>query len=190
MQQLIDLDKKFFLFINNGLSNPFFDAVMPFIRNATFWVPMYVFLLVFGFLNFRKSIWWWIAFAAATAAIGDIISSTLIKENITRLRPVRDPEIMDRVIFLLNYKPKSSSFTSSHAVNHFALATFFYYTLKPFIHKYALLFFAWASLVCFAQVYVGVHFPLDVICGGLIGFFIGKITSTIFAKNFYLQLND
>jgi undecaprenyl-diphosphatase len=79
----------------------------------------------------------------------------------------------DSVRFLLSYKPQSSSFTSSHATNHFALAAFFYFTLKKYFNKWGLLFFCWAFMICYAQVYVGVHYPFDVICGGIIGFSIG-----------------
>lgn len=188
MHRLIQLDKSFFLFLNNKLSNPAFDLLMPFIRNPMTWIPFYVFLFAWALINLKRSVWWWIVFSIATVALADQVSSNLIKENIHRVRPVLDPEIMDRARFLLSYRSKNSSFTSSHATNHFALAAFWYSTLKPFIGNKGRWLYAWAALICFAQVYVGVHFPLDVICGGIIGFMIGKFTFFIFTKNFHLEL--
>ena len=186
MDKLLQLDKQFFQAINGRWHNGLFDAVMPFIRNSNFWIPLYLFLLLFAIFNFKKNLWWWIFFAAGTVIISNFISSDIIKENILRLRPCNDPQLAGTVRVLVTYRPQSSSFTSSHATNHFAMATFFYFTLKKFMGKWVLLFFAWASLICYAQVYVGVHFPLDVISGGLIGFVFGYLSARSFNRNHQL----
>ena len=183
MDKLLQLDKQFFQAINGRWHNSFFDAIMPFIRNSNFWIPLYLFLLLFAIFNFKKNTCWWIFFAAGTVIISNFISSDIIKENILRLRPCNDPQLADTVRVLVTYRPQSSSFTSSHATNHFAMAAFFYFTLKQFMGKWAILFFIWASLICYAQVYVGVHFPLDIICGGLIGFVFGYLSARSFNKN-------
>ncbi|MEQ1554224.1 MAG: phosphatase PAP2 family protein, partial [Ferruginibacter sp.] len=107
-------------------------------------------------------------------------------ENIFRLRPCNDHTLRDTFTLLIGYRPQSSSFTSSHATNHFAMAAFFFYTLKQYFGKFSVLFFIWAALICFAQVYVGVHFPLDVICGGIIGFIFGYLCATSFNKRYFL----
>jgi undecaprenyl-diphosphatase len=74
------------------------------------------------------------------------------------------------------------SFPSSHAVNHFALAAFFYYT-TPFIPiKWRFIWYIWAFSISFAQVYVGVHYPSDVILGGFIGFYFGNIVAKIYLR--------
>ncbi len=187
MQKLLELDKEFFFLINYKWSNSFFDAIFPLVRNQYLWVPLYFFLFVLAIVNFKKDWWKWVLFAAVLATITNWVSSDLIKENIFRLRPSSDPEMAGKMHFLLNYRPRSSSFTSSHATNHFGLAAFFYYTLKPYIGKWGWLFFAWAGIIIFAQVYVGVHYPLDVIAGAAIGFLFGYLCAIIFNKYYPLR---
>jgi undecaprenyl-diphosphatase len=87
----------------------------------------------------------------------------------------------------VGYRPQSSSFTSSHAANHFGMAIFLYLTLKNDFGKWPLLFFLWAFSISFAQVYVGVHYPLDVTCGALIGILIGYLCGKSFNRNYGLQ---
>ncbi len=162
------------------------DQVMPFLRNAPFWAPLYLFLILLVTTNFKKTGWIWVLFFGATAGISDIISSRFIKIFVIRVRPCNDPDMLDRIRVLVAYRPQSSSFTSSHAFTHFAMATFFYLTLKDYVGKWMLLGFLWAFLVAYSQVYVGVHFPLDVACGGLIGILVGYLTGKLFNKKFGL----
>ncbi|HRD57610.1 MAG TPA: phosphatase PAP2 family protein [Ferruginibacter sp.] len=186
MQSLLELDKAIFTLINNRWSNGFFDAMLPLIRNQYTWFPFYLFLMAFAVVNYKKKAWWWILFAVGTAIISNYISSDLIKGNIYRLRPCNDPAMADTVRFLVGYRPRSSSFTSSHATNHFALAAFLYYTLKQHLGNGWHLLFAWAGIICYSQVYVGVHYPLDVIAGGLIGFIFGYLCAKLYNKNYSL----
>lgn len=186
MKTLLHLDKQLFYFINGKWHNTVFDSLMPLLRSAQFWIPLYLFLMMFVLLNFKKNTWWWVAMVAFTVILSNFISSDIIKENIWRTRPCNDASLISTIRFLLNYRPQSSSFTSSHAVNHFAMATFFYFTLKNFIGNIARLFFLWAFIVIYAQVYVGVHFPLDVICGALIGIILGYLPARSFNKNYGL----
>lgn len=187
MDKLLQIDKQVFQLVNGSWSNEFFDLLMPFIRNSIFWVPLYMFLLFFAINNFKKNTWTWVLFAAGTAILANFISSDLIKENIFRLRPCNDPSLAGTIHVLVNYRPQSSSFTSSHAVNHFAMAAFFYYTLHRYFNSWTKLFFLWAFTVCFAQVYVGVHYPGDVTCGGLIGYVFGYLIAGWFNKNYNLE---
>ena len=172
MNAIIKIDKKLFELLNEKWHSDWLDTAMPIVRNAQTWIPLYLFLLLFVALNYKKNSWWWIIFAAAVPAISDFISSDLIKNNIHRLRPCNDPSMVDQVRFLLSYRPQSSSFTSSHATNHFAMAAYFFFTLRKKINSMAYLFFFWATIICYAQIYVGVHFPLDILCGAFLGFFI------------------
>lgn len=121
-----------------------------------------------------------------TATVSDLISSSFLKETFFRLRPCQNPEINVYIRVLVNYCPQSSSFPSSHAVNHFAAATFIYQTLK-FSSKWWKLVFVWAFAIAYAQVYVGVHYPIDVFGGSLIGVFIGWVSSYIFNSRIGLQ---
>jgi len=174
------VDRKLFFFVNNGMSNSFLDTLMPYLRESTLWVPLYLFMLVFAAVNFGKRGWLWMLFVICTAALCDLVSSHLIKDHIFRLRPCQNPDFADRIHILVNYCPRSSSFTSSHAANHFGLAMFMVATLKPYTSRWINLFFAWAAIIAFAQVYVGVHYPFDVLSGGLIGCGLGYIIAVFF----------
>lgn len=173
-------DRKLFFFVNNGLSNPFFDAIMPFLREANTWVPLYLFMLVFAAVNFGMRGWRWMLFVVCTVGLCDMVSSHLIKEFVFRVRPCQEPALAHQIRILANYCPHSSSFTSSHATNHFGLAMFFVVTLRSYTSAWIQLFFVWAAIICFAQVYVGVHYPVDVVCGGLIGCAIGYFIGQFF----------
>ena len=167
--------------INRDWSNSFLDAMFPLTRETLFWIPLYIFLFTFMVLNFRKNGAWWIVAFLVTAALGDIISSQVIKQLIFRTRPCQEPSVAEHLHFIINYCPISSSFTSSHATNHFGQAMFFYLTLRN-TSKWWGLAFAWAFLIAYGQVYVGVHYPFDVLSGSLLGCAIGWCTATVFNK--------
>lgn len=168
--------------INAEWHTSFFDGLFITIRESYLWIPFYFFLIVFAAINFKKNGWYWIVFFLLTAMLSDIISSSIIKEAVPRLRPCRDPAIEDTVRFLVKYCPGSSSFTSSHAVNHFAAAMFIFTTFKNRLGNWWAVTFIWAALICYAQVYVGVHFPLDVLGGAVAGSLIGYVPAKIFNK--------
>ncbi len=174
------IDRKLFFLVNNGMANGFFDRLMPLLRESNLWVPVYVFLLVFAVVNFGKRGLLWMLFAICTAALCDLVSSHLIKEHIFRLRPCQNPVLAEHIRILANYCPRSSSFTSSHATNHFGLSMFVVITLRAYTSYWINLFFAWAAIICLAQVYVGVHYPFDVVSGGLLGCLIGSIIAVFF----------
>lgn len=182
-QQLIKLDHWLFNKINQEWINPTFDVVFSFIRQAEFWIPFYLFLLVLALVNFGRKGIWWSATLIMTAIISDLCSSTVIKNSISRLRPCRNPDLADQVRVLVNYCPHSSSFTSSHASNHFAIAFFIFITLNQ-TGSWRWLLFLWAFFICYAQVYVGVHYPLDILGGALVGSLVGYLMSLFFKKQF------
>ena len=185
---IIGIDKKLFSIINGSLHNEWLDAFLPLVRSPQMWIPLYLFLIVFVIVNGNGKKYWWLLFFGLLPVLTDYVSSDIIKEHFFRLRPCNDPEWAGSMRFLLSYKPQSSSFTSSHATNHFALATFFYRTLKGFIGKYSLLFFLWAALICWAQVYVGVHYPGDVLAGALVGYVLGYAVSELYQRKFQLHI--
>ncbi len=186
-----DFDYKLFSKINGELHNSFFDAFFPFTRETFFWAPFYFFLLLFVTVNFKKYGWLWALFFILNVILSDYISSTLIKENFFRLRPCRDPAIADHIRFLVRYCPGSSSFTSSHAANHFAAAMFIFATLKQklSIGKWWILVFLWALIPCYAQIYVGVHFPTDILGGIFVGMIVGALVGSVFNRIFLKKLS-
>ena len=180
LNRILQGDYWLFSRINQYWTCSFLDTVLLFLREAELWVPFYLFLLVFVTINFGKKGWLWSLYLPMTVIISDLISSNLIKNHLVfRLRPCNNPLWADSMRFLANYCPSSSSFTSSHACNHFAMAFFIYRTLRQTSRWWSLVF-PWAFLISYAQVYVGVHYPLDVFCGALIGSLIGLTTSRLF----------
>lgn len=168
--------------INQNWGNDFLDTVLPYMRESYTWVPLYLFLLLFVTMNFKLKGWWWFVGAIVTAALADVLSSQIIKQLVMRTRPCQDLEVSQQLRFFINYCPRSSSFTSSHAVSHFAQAMFFFLTLRPAIGKIAWIFFFWAAIIGYTQIYVGVHYPFDVFCGALLGCGIGILTGKMFNK--------
>jgi undecaprenyl-diphosphatase len=173
---ILSFDYTLFHKINHNWTNPFFDAVFPFIRESVLWVPLYLFLGIFGYVNFGRKGLYWILAAIVTVLISNYISSDIIKNMVDRPRPCSDSLLEDGARLLINRCPTSGSFTSSHATNHFALAVFVFLTLKH-VAKWSVGFLIWAFVISYAQVYVGVHFPVDVIGGALLGCSIGYFTA-------------
>lgn len=172
LDQLLQLDRHLFHIINHDLSNPFFDWLMPLMRNPKFWIPLYLFIIIFSIWRYKKQGVILIVMLVLAVGFADFTSASIIKKNVDRVRPCRDevvsPTVISRVPCGTGY-----SFPSTHATDHFAIAVFlsclFFKQWKWVLP--ATLF--WAAIICFAQVYVGVHFPLDVTCGAIYGAIVG-----------------
>ena len=175
-------DHELFFKINVQWTNNFFDINFPWWREAETWMPLYLFLFLFILINFGKKGWLWILFALLTIAITDQLSSSLFKDWFNRVRPCNDVYMLQYSRLLLNHCPSSASFTSSHATNHFGAAMFIFKTLKNYFKKWSYLFFVWAASISYGQVYVGVHYPFDVVGGALLGMMIGLLASAIYKK--------
>jgi undecaprenyl-diphosphatase len=182
LQQLVEWDRWLFLMVNRQHANSFFDWILPYFRDAVFWAPLYLFLIILIGWNFGKQGWFWCLGLICTVAITDMISARLVKEYIERPRPCWDPEFFQHVRLVVRSCVHSFSFTSNHAANHFGLASFIALTLLPVFGRWVYLIFLWAFLVAYSQVYVGVHYPLDVMGGALLGLAAGLLTATIFNK--------
>ena len=182
LEQIIQFDQNLFFGINQGLSNSFFDWLMPALRNRYFWTPLYLFVIIFLARNYGKKGWLILLFAIITFGITDYFSSSIIKPSVERLRPCNDPELKNEVNNLIACGT-GYSFPSSHAANNFGLAIFL---ILIFYHKWKLILpigIFWAFSISFAQIYVGVHFPLDILFGALLGSIIGYVVGTLLLLN-------
>lgn len=190
MQEIIRFDKELFNVLNGQWTNSFFDFLFPYLRNGNLWIPLYLFFFVFVTLNFKRNGWWWIVLAVVTVATSDFLNSIVLRDWLQnfmyRTRPCADATTIDHLRMLVNYCPQSSSFMSSHAANHFAMAMFIFSTLKKQTGKWLSVIFLWAFFISYAQVYVGVHYPLDVICGAIFGCIVGSVWAKIFNTNYSL----
>lgn len=184
LHKLEQWDQWLFIQINNYQSNPFFDSIMPYLRIAYFWIPLYLFLLVFIPANFKNRGWWWCLIFLCTVSLCDMTSTNLFKNVFHRLRPCADIDFFQNVRLLVDSCGGKYSFTSNHATNHFGMATFIFVTLRPVVKKWVWLAFLWAAIIGYAQVYVGVHYPFDILGGAAIGFLFGWMLGTFFNKRF------
>ena len=181
-KKLIDFDKWLFTKINQSSANSLFDTIMPFFREPLVWIPLYLFFILYAIYNFPKKALTWIIGMGLTATTTDIISSRIIKPLIGRKRPCNDVEMIDTIRLLISNCGQNGSFTSSHAANHFGIAMFIYITMRNIWGNYTYLFFIWAALISYAQVYVGVHYPFDILGGAIVGCAAGYFSAKIFTK--------
>lgn len=178
-EQLIHFDQHLFYIINHDWANPFFDCVMPWLRTARNWIPLYILIIVFCIWKYKKQGIIIVLLIAASAGVADFSSAQIVKPLVHRLRPCHDPVVsktdMERATCGSGY-----SFPSTHATDHFAMAIFMaliFCRKWRWVWVWAIL---WAGLISFAQVYVGVHYPIDVFCGALYGSFVGWLMSRLF----------
>jgi len=171
IDSILAMDESLYVFINSHLSNGLFDFILVPLRHKLFWVPLYLFLISFIIHNYLKKSWLVFLGIIITMVLSDTMSSKVIKKSVKRIRPCHMEQLTP-----VKRVPCSNgfSFTSSHATNHFALGTFFFLLFS--FTAYRFLFLVWAGVISFAQVYVGVHYPVDVICGALLGILIGFIS--------------
>ena len=181
------LDAYWLYLVNRRWSNPVFDTVVPWLRYQEVWYPCYIFLIAFALINFGKRGGWWIAGFIATIGLSDTVSSRLIKLSVERLRPCNNVDVLQFLQLRVTHCSGGYSFTSSHAANHFAMATFIAITLQPIVGKKIKWVYVWAASIAYAQVYVGVHYPIDVIGGSLVGIAIGWVTGNYFNKKIGLK---
>jgi undecaprenyl-diphosphatase len=187
MNALIKLDHWLFSIINQQFHNDILDALMPFIRNANSWLPLYIFLVILVWKNIPSRTGSWLFFLISLPILTDLVSSWLVKEQFARIRPCNQAYWQDSIRFLLRHRPQSFSFTSSHATTHMALAVFFYLTLANLIPKqWRMFFFLWAFIIGYAQIYVGVHYPLDILGGYILGALLGFGFAKVYHHKFGL----
>jgi undecaprenyl-diphosphatase len=181
---LLAWDKAFFLLINRDWTHSFLDIFFVTITNGRFWIlPGMAAALLFLKVEKNRALLV-LLLSAITVALTDPIAAQFIKPLVHRLRPCHPDHLVDGGRFLIGLKP-SFSFPSNHAMNMFGqatLLTFFYPRLWPY-------FFLFAGLIGYSRIYVGVHYPTDVIGGAIMGMMCGiivfygyKITGRIIKK--------
>ena len=185
LEQIIQLDQSLFKLLNGQWHNAVFDVLIPLFRNKYFWIPLYVFLLGFIIHNFPNSSWKYLLLILLTIVLTDQLSSTLIKPWIDRCRPCNLEPFNEQVRLLVKCG-SGRSFVSSHAANHFGLATILNLLFGKYFKGFALFLICWAAVISYGQVYVGVHFPLDIFCGALLGMCCGFLLAFLGKKTMNL----
>jgi membrane-associated phospholipid phosphatase len=180
---LQNFDEQLFFLINQKWGNNFFDTILPPIRDRIFWVPLYLLIAILILWKFKKKGILLILLLGLNFGISDQLSSAVIKPAVNRTRPCNDENLKDSVILRIDRCGVGKSFTSSHATNTFAFAVLCILFFRKRIKWLTPIALIWALSISYAQVYVGVHYPLDILAGGLLGTIISLIIYTL-AKKF------
>jgi len=183
MNSLIEFDQQLLLLLNY-FHNNFWDNVFWLISSTITWIPFYI-VLVYTFIKSQKLQSWTTVLAVIILIVlCDQISTEVFKHGFERFRPTHDPVLKDFVKTVHGYRGGKFGFVSSHATNTMGLAIF---TLLLFRNKaYSFFIIVWAIIIGFSRIYLGVHYPGDIlggmILGALLGFIIYKIYTLIIPR--------
>jgi undecaprenyl-diphosphatase len=162
-------DQQLFLFINS-LNSPFFDHLMHAISGRLIWVPLYLAILIYLGIKYKRKFLIILIFIILAATLADQ-SSVIVKNIFHRLRPCHEPSIIG-IVHLVNGECGGVyGFVSSHATNCFDVALLSLLFIKKRWYTISIIF--WAGIIGYSRIYLGVHYPGDVVCGSFLGAFIG-----------------
>lgn len=171
IESLLEIDKQLFIFLN-GLHLPWLDGIMLFFSKSLVWIPLYVLIIIYIIRQFGlKKGFEYVVLIILSVGLSDFISSGIMKPYFHRLRPCHD------FMSEMNLVGKCGGiygFPSSHAANTFAL---FFSMFKIFGKRHCLtiLILGWAIIVSYSRIYLGVHFPIDIFSGAIVGILITNI---------------
>lgn len=175
---VLDIDTKLFLFLN-GLHTPFLDVLMFNISKIWIWIPLYLGVIVFIVKKWKQESIWILLSLIICFALTDQLTN-LIKEIFGRLRPSHEPDLAGLVHHVHGYLGGKFSFVSGHAANVFGFALLSALIIKNTIYSWAIFF--WAVAVAYSRIYLGVHYPLDMLGGMSLGMGIATIIFLIWNR--------
>lgn len=172
IETLISWDKELFLLLN-GYHSGTLDTIMYYISNKFLWLPLYALLIYWIIIHYKRNSLWILLTLILLITISDQLSVHAFKNVFMRLRPCHDPGLEGLVHTVRGKCGGPYGFYSSHASNHFAIAVFMSFILGSRIRFFTPIILSWAAVVSYSRIYLGVHFPLDVIAGALAGSMLG-----------------
>jgi len=172
-------DHALFLLLN-GWHSPFWDQVMWQVSGIWIWIPLYLFILAWLVKIYKRRFWVLLLFVILLIVLSDQASVHLFKDVFRRLRPCHNEALAPLVHLIHGHCGGLYSFVSSHAANIFAVATFSSLLIRK--RLYTILIFMWALLIGYSRVYLGVHFPGDVLGGAVLGILTGWFVVYLFRK--------
>jgi undecaprenyl-diphosphatase len=178
LEKILQIDQELLIFLN-GLNSPFFDVLMWWLTSVWFWLPFLSVILWFMWKHYKKKIILILAFLALSILFSDQISG-LIKNKVARLRPTHNTEASHHLHLHVYkndnvYKGGQYGFVSSHAANSFCIALLLIYFFKPINRRIRWLFVLYPLIFSYTRIYLGVHYPLDIIGGTIVGLCCGFI---------------
>ncbi len=172
LNKLLQWDQEFFLLLN-GAGTKTFDSFFVFISSTKSAIPLFLFIIFLLIKKYRYSFWQGLVLILIVVSLSDLTSVHAFKNVFMRLRPSYEPAIIDQIRLLVS-KGGLYGFVSSHAANFFAIAAIVSRLFSERKHLPYLLY-SWASLVAYSRVYVGKHYPLDIIGGAVLGIVMAKL---------------
>ena len=170
MDQIREWDKQLLIFLNSYHAD-WLDPVMYQFTKTWFWLPFYIFLIFLIIKNYKKESWVILVVIAIMITMSNEITSSIMKPYFARLRPSHDPSL-EGIIHLVNGEQGGLyGFASSHASNTFATAMFLWLLFRK-RYSWIPLLFLWAVVMTYTRIYLGFHYPGDILVGGAIGIFI------------------
>jgi undecaprenyl-diphosphatase len=175
LEKLIELDRELFVYLND-MQSPFWDAVMIFASDKYVWVPFYLGVIAYVIWRYKRQSIPMLLLAILTIALADSITSGIFKPYFARLRPCHDASLSEVINIVAGCGGKFG-FMSSHAANAFGFAVFFNLILSDRYAIFKVILVVWAVVVSYSRIYLGVHFPGDVVGGAIVGSFAAYVCS-------------
>ena len=182
MENLSTLDTELFVYLNS-LHADWLDGIMIGITNMWVWFPLYILLIYWVVKQYGKRCW--IVFLALGLVVlcSDQLSAHVCKPLFARLRPCYNTDLQSVIYLPKGLAGGHYGFVSSHAANTFAVATFLTAVLRRRYGAIAgILLFLWAIISSYSRIYIGFHYPGDIVCGAVLGLLVGWLIWLVFNK--------
>ena len=179
MEALSTIDSDLFLFLN-GLHADWLDGAMVLITQMWVWIPLYLLLIYWTVKHYGKRCWWIFLAVALVVLCSDQLASHVCKPLFHRLRPCYNPDLQGLIYLPKGMAGGQYGFVSSHAANTFAVATFLTAALRKKYKWMGIVLYLWALISSYSRIYIGYHYPGDIVCGAVVGILVGLILWKVF----------
>ena len=179
MEALSTIDTDLFLFLN-GLHTSWLDKIMIAVTQMWVWIPLYLLLIYWIVKQYGKRCWWVFLAVGIVVLCSDQLSAHVCKPLFHRLRPCYNADLQDLIYLPKGMAGGKYGFVSSHAANTFAIAAFLTSALHKNRNWVGVVLYLWAFISSYSRIYLGFHYPGDIICGVLLGILVGLILWKVF----------